>query len=200
MHVSRLPEVVKGCYSVIFSPLACSTSSLHLYICQPYGKLLHQPWQKVLCPWSLESWVGHTQYLWCSLCFKSKPVSLGGNISGAWQCHSTPSPLIGRTRIIAQATLTAIHTLYKQESDLYLNELVTFLAIEHSIIVSTSTLSQNLLEAGLTHKILHKLASECDEILWAELKQSIHENFIGNGSEFVCVDETSKNKLVYAWR
>lgn len=76
-----------------------------------------------------------------------------------------PSPLIGRTRIIAQATLTAIHTLYKRESDLYLNELVTFLAIEHSIIVSTSTLSQNLLEAGLTHKILHKLASECDEIL-----------------------------------
>lgn len=76
-----------------------------------------------------------------------------------------PSPLIGRTRIIARATLTAIHTLYKQESDLYLNKLVTFLAIEHGIIVSTSTLSQNLLEAGLTRKILHKLASECDEIL-----------------------------------
>ena len=52
-----------------------------------------------------------------------------------------PSPLIGRTRIIAQVTLTAIHTLYKQESDLYLDKLVTFLAIEQGIIVSTSTLS-----------------------------------------------------------
>ena len=110
------------------------------------------------------------------------------------------SPLIGRTRILVRATLTAIHTLYEQESDLYLDELVTFLAIEHSIIVSLSTLSRNLSEAGLTRKLLHKLASERDEILREEWKQSIRENFAGDGSEFVFVDETSKNEHVYARR
>jgi len=89
------------------------------------------------------------------------------------------SPLIGRTRILVRAILTAIHTLYEQESDLYLDELVTFLAIEHSIIISLSTLSRNLIEAGLTCKLLHKLASEHDEILREEWKQSIHEDFAG---------------------
>ena len=108
------------------------------------------------------------------------------------------SPLIRRTRILVWATLTALHTLYEQESNLYLDELVTFLAVEHGIIVSLSTLSQNLFEAGLTRKILHKLASECDEILQEEWKQSIHNNFASDGSEFIFVDETSKNELVYA--
>jgi hypothetical protein len=41
----------------------------------------------------------------------------------------------------------------------------TFLAVEHNIIVSSSTLSRNLIEAGITHKKLHKLALERDEIL-----------------------------------
>ena len=108
------------------------------------------------------------------------------------------SPLIGRTRILVQATLTALHTLYEQESDLYLDKLVTFLVVKHSIIVSLSTLSWSLFEAGLTHKILHKLASECNEILQEEWKQSIHDNFTGDGLEFIFVDETSKNELIYA--
>ena len=68
-------------------------------------------------------------------------------------------------RILVRATLTTLHTLYEQEFNLYLDVLVTFLAVKHGIIISLSTLSQNLFEAGLTRKILHKLASECDEIL-----------------------------------
>ena len=55
-----------------------------------------------------------------------------------------PSPLIGRTRIISRAVLTAVHTLfYEREPDLYLDELCTFLAVEHNLIVSKSTLSRN---------------------------------------------------------
>lgn len=107
------------------------------------------------------------------------------------------SPLIRRTRILVQATLTTLLTLYEQESDLYLDKLATFLAVKHGIIISLSTLSQNLSEAGLTHIILHKLASKCDEILWEKWKQSICDNFAGDGLEFIFVDETSKNELVY---
>ncbi|KIM74297.1 hypothetical protein PILCRDRAFT_33930, partial [Piloderma croceum F 1598] len=44
-----------------------------------------------------------------------------------------PSPLVGRTRIITCAVLTAIHTLYEQEPDLYLDELCTFLAVQHNL-------------------------------------------------------------------
>jgi hypothetical protein len=40
-----------------------------------------------------------------------------------------PSPHIGQTKIIAQAALTAIHTFYEEESDIYLDKLCTFLAL-----------------------------------------------------------------------
>jgi transposase len=108
------------------------------------------------------------------------------------------SPLIGRTRIIARAVLRATQDLYAEESDLYLDEIVTWLALEHDVAVSTSTLSRNLEEAGLTRKILHKIAKERDEQLRLDYRAS--EDFCGDGSEFVCVDETSKNELTYARR
>ena len=58
------------------------------------------------------------------------------------------SPLIGAKRIINRAVLTAIHTIYAEDSDLYLDELCTLLAAEHGIIISQSTLSQNLVDSG----------------------------------------------------
>jgi len=66
--------------------------------------------------------------------------------------------------------------------------------------VSTTTISRNLKEAGLTCKLLHKLATERDEILREDWKESLRTDFQGDGSEFVCVDETSKNEHTYARR
>ena len=68
------------------------------------------------------------------------------------------------------------------------------------MIVSKSTLSRNLAQAGLTYKILHKIAVERDERLRDEWKESLrdHTKFQGDGSEFACVDETSKNERAYA--
>ncbi|KAG2085194.1 uncharacterized protein F5147DRAFT_748740 [Suillus discolor] len=74
-----------------------------------------------------------------------------------------PSPLTGHTRTIMQALLMAVKDLFAEDSDLFLDEVCTWLTIEHNITVSTSTLSCNLKDAGLTRKILRKLASECDE-------------------------------------
>lgn len=111
-----------------------------------------------------------------------------------------PSPLVGRTRIITRAVLTAVRTLYEEEPDLYLDELCTFLAIEHDIFVSRSTLSRNLIEAGLTRKKLHKLAIERDEELRDEWKESLRNDYFGDGSEFVCLDETSKNEHTFGRR
>ncbi|KAG2749004.1 Homeodomain-like protein, partial [Suillus brevipes Sb2] len=61
-----------------------------------------------------------------------------------------PSPLTGRTRTITRALLMAVEDLFAEDSDLFLDEVCTWLAIEHDIIVSTSTLSRNLKDAGLT--------------------------------------------------
>jgi transposase len=109
------------------------------------------------------------------------------------------SRLLGPKHIINRAVLTAIHTIYTEDSNLYLDELCTLLAAEHGIIVSQSTLSRNLTEAGLTQKVLHKLALERDEALREDWGQGLQtHNFFRDGSEFVCVDETNKNDITYA--
>jgi transposase len=110
------------------------------------------------------------------------------------------SPIIGAKRIINRAVLTAIHTIYTEDSDLYLDELRTLLAAEHGIFISQSTLCRNLIEAGLTRKILHKMALERDEALREDWRDGLQNDFFGDGSEFICVDETSKNELTYARR
>ena len=112
--------------------------------------------------------------------------------------HSTINPLVGRTRTLARALLTTCHMLFEEDFNIYLDEVVYWLAICHDIVISTSTLSRNLLEAGLTRKMLHKIAAEHDECLWQEWRESIHTNFAGDGTEFVWVDKTSKNDLSYA--
>jgi len=108
------------------------------------------------------------------------------------------SPLKGPTRIITRALLTAIEDLFIEDSDLFLDEVCTWLAFEHQITISTSTLSRNLTEAGLTRKILRKFACERDEVRREEFRASLRNDFIGDGSEFVVVDETNKNDCTYA--
>ena len=109
--------------------------------------------------------------------------------------------LRGRIRTLTRAVLTAVHTLYTSDPDLYLDELVLWLAAHHDIIISVSSLHENLTKAGLTRKILHKIAVERDEELrqqWREMQA--RDDFLGNGSQVICIDETSKNESTYARR
>ena len=73
--------------------------------------------------------------------------------------------LKGPEQIITRAVLTAVHTLYETDSDLYLNELVLWLAVEHDITISVLALHVTLKKAGLTRKLLHKIAIEHDNEL-----------------------------------
>ena len=52
-----------------------------------------------------------------------------------------PSPLIGHAHILMCALLTTCQTLYEEDSDLYLDEVVSWLALNHDIVISTLTLS-----------------------------------------------------------
>ncbi|KAH6911785.1 hypothetical protein BKA70DRAFT_1079882, partial [Coprinopsis sp. MPI-PUGE-AT-0042] len=73
----------------------------------------------------------------------------------------------GQDRIISRAVMTAIYTLFENESDIYLDELVFWLAVQHDLVISKSALQATLARAGLSRKLLHKVAKERD----AELRR-----------------------------
>lgn len=50
-----------------------------------------------------------------------------------------PYPLVGRTRTITRAILGAIEELCLEDSDLFINEVCTWLAVEHNIEISIET-------------------------------------------------------------
>jgi transposase len=105
-----------------------------------------------------------------------------------------PSPIIGRPRIIGLAALTAIKEIYTRNPATYLTELQWWLAIHHDLVISVSSLQENLEKAGLTYKLLHKIAVERDTARRKGFFHSIQNDFSGTGREFVTVDESSKNE------
>jgi hypothetical protein len=58
--------------------------------------------------------------------------------------------------------LTAVKELYENHPDTYIDELQWFLAVHHDIPISITALQENLEKAGLTRKLLHKIACERD--------------------------------------
>ncbi|KAJ7106367.1 hypothetical protein C8R44DRAFT_638728 [Mycena epipterygia] len=73
-----------------------------------------------------------------------------------------PPPIMGRPRVIGLAALTAIKEIYTKHPETYLVELQWWLLIHHDIQISISALHDTLEKAGLTHKLLHKIAVEHD--------------------------------------
>ncbi|OAX35145.1 hypothetical protein K503DRAFT_652435, partial [Rhizopogon vinicolor AM-OR11-026] len=84
--------------------------------------------------------------------------------AGFGTVNHPPSPIRGQElRILTRALMTACEELFSEESDLYLDELATWLVLTHNISISIPTLSRNLKEVGLTRKLLHRLAVWRDE-------------------------------------
>ena len=104
-----------------------------------------------------------------------------------------------KARILTWAVLTAVHTLYESDTDLYLNELVLWLTLHYNIAISVSALQENLQKAGLTQKLLQKIAVKRDKELCQQWKDMLAgDDFFGNGLQFICIDKTSKNEHTYA--
>jgi hypothetical protein len=57
--------------------------------------------------------------------------------------------------------------------------------------ISKTALHRNILDAGITYKLLRRAAAERDEDLWQEWKQDVNTNFMA--SQMVFIDETSKD-------
>ncbi len=110
------------------------------------------------------------------------------------------SGLRGRPRTLGIAAMSAAKELYLLHPDTYLDELQWYLGIHHDISISISSLQENLDKAGLTLKVLHKVASERDEQLREDFRTTLRTEFTGTGDEFVAIDESSKNERDLARR
>ena len=104
-----------------------------------------------------------------------------------------PSPIRGRSRIIARAIIEEVHRLHASDPDMYLDELQYWLALHHDIAISIPALQRNLTETGLTRKLLLKIASERDQQLRDEWNEQIRNNFSPTGNQLIFIDEASKN-------
>ena len=120
-------------------------------------------------------------YRWCNIFAEFSSV------------NQPPSGLLRRPKIIICAVLTAIREVYHNEADAYLDELVWWLGIHHDIAISCSALHKNLQDAGLTQKLLHKIARERNQEMRAKYMDVIRDCTGGRGVELVFIDEFSKN-------
>jgi hypothetical protein len=77
-----------------------------------------------------------------------------------------------------------------------LDELVWYLAIHHDITISQSALQATLVWAGLTCKMLQKIAKEWNKASRDNFRGCIQDpdTFSGTGMEFVTVNELSKDE------
>jgi len=82
--------------------------------------------------------------------------------------------------IISRAVLTAVYDIYKGEPDTYLDKLQWWLAVNHDITISLSALQKNLQDAGLTRKLLQKIAKEHDEELRQEYWDVVNREILGD--------------------
>ncbi|PPR01443.1 hypothetical protein CVT24_001906, partial [Panaeolus cyanescens] len=107
------------------------------------------------------------------------------------------NPLRGRPRLIGIVAMTQLQSILSNHPDTYLDELQWHLAVYHDLPISLSAIHVNLKKAGLTRKLLHRIAQERDEERRASFVHSIQHDFSGTGDEFIAIDESSKNDHTY---
>jgi transposase len=116
-----------------------------------------------------------------------------------YEQHGTVSPTSvtrGRRRLLTSTMLGDLKALILDSPSLYLDELSKWLAIYHDQPISTSALCQNLLDAGLTYKLLQKAAAEQDNQAREGWLHDVLMNFAAD--QLIFLDESSKdNRTVF---
>ena len=76
-----------------------------------------------------------------------------------------------------------------------------WLSLRYDIAISVPALQINLIEAGLTREILLNIAHERDEVLLQQWRDALAgDDFLADGSQFICVDESSRHEHAYGKR
>ncbi|KAJ7327505.1 hypothetical protein DFH08DRAFT_710346 [Mycena albidolilacea] len=84
------------------------------------------------------------------------------------------SPLCGRDRIISLRVLDAAKEIFFHDPSVMLDELQWHLAIHQDVAISISALQATLVRAGLTCKMMQKIAKERNEAGRDDYKACIH--------------------------
>jgi transposase len=133
----------------------------------------------------------------CALGVSSRSLSRWIATAAKYDSPVKPkSGLQGRPAILSREVLDSIIAIYSspETRDAYIDEIRDYLAMEFGIAISISALHRNLVQSGLTRKLLHKIACERNEQAREEWNRLIHSgNFLSDGSQFIFIDETSKN-------
>ncbi len=108
-----------------------------------------------------------------------------------------PSNLIQcRPRILNNNMTHDLYTLLEEAPKMYLSEIQEWVALAYEVHISRAALHQNICNAGITYKLLHRAAAEHDEDFQQEWLQDVNAHFMA--SQMVFIDETSKdNQTVY---
>ncbi|KAL1937357.1 hypothetical protein VTO73DRAFT_13818 [Trametes versicolor] len=101
------------------------------------------------------------------------------------------SALRGRRRVLSNTVLESIQDLIASSPSLYLDEIVSWLAVTHDQPVSISALQRSLVALGYTYKRLRKTAAQRDEVTRSQWKADILSRFTAN--QLVFADESSKD-------
>jgi len=102
-----------------------------------------------------------------------------------------PNAMQCRPHILNSNMTHDLYTLLEEAPEMYLSEIQDWIALSHEVHISKAMLHLNIHDAGITFKLLHRAAAECDEDLRQEWMQNINANFVA--SQMVFVDETSKD-------
>ena len=78
-----------------------------------------------------------------------------------------------------------------QAPEMFLDEIQDWVALHHDTAISCSALHYIIPDAGLTFKMLHKAASERDEVAWEEFRTYIQEHLVVE--QVIAADESSKD-------
>jgi transposase len=98
------------------------------------------------------------------------------------------NPLQGHPSILNAEQRNELFNLLDQASEMFLDELQDWVALHHDAATALHYIIQ---DAGLTFKMLHKAASERDEVAREEFRTYIWEHLVAE--QVITVDESSKD-------
>ena len=101
------------------------------------------------------------------------------------------NPIQGCPTLLSSEVLQDLVMLCKESPEMYLSEIVEWMAIAHETAVSPSQLHQILLNLNISFKRLRWDASERDEFAREEWRRANQDRF--HASQLLFVDETSKD-------
>ncbi|RPD53271.1 hypothetical protein L227DRAFT_482146, partial [Lentinus tigrinus ALCF2SS1-6] len=85
---------------------------------------------------------------------------------------------LGRRRVLSTAVLEEVRDLVRSSPSVYLDEIVSWLAVYHGQQISVATIHRNLVSLGITYKKLRRTAAQRDEITRAQWLADISSRFV----------------------